>query len=116
MRFIAYLRVLIVFGAFAAASFAQAGTPIFVGITSMDDAYNFVASAVGSHKPVTITLNYSGNGNPSFDTASLDAIGLQGVNAPDFQILPSSTCVAGSTRLSSDGPASCTIVVQYTPS
>lgn len=113
MRFVRGLRALIVLVAIVASPATWAGAPVVVGITSPDDAYNFLASGLGNSISHTITINFNSNGAPAFDTALLSALAIQGANAADFQILPSSTCVAGTTRLDSTFVPSCTVVIQY---
>lgn len=90
-----------------------AGTPVFVNVLSMDDAYNLASPGVSIPTTKTITLTFGANGaGPGF-VALLNSLTVQGVNAADFAIVPGGTCTAG-TMLGSSNP-SCTVVVQYLP-
>ena len=105
--------LLIVVSVFASSAFA--GVAPIVGLTSPDDAYNLMSSAVANATTTTITVNFNSRGAPDAYEALISTLAIQGTNAADFSILPSSTCVAGTTTLDSTD-TSCTVVIQYRPS
>ncbi len=88
-----------------------AGTPGVVGITAVDDGYDFNSSGVGVPVNTTITFTYNANGTTGL-LADVGNFGLQGTNAADFTIIGGS---CGSQAFLSPGTPSCTVIVRYTP-